>query len=485
MKGFIKNIPFHAFLLVPALIFFLFAHNYHITTFKSTIRSYEIAIIFSAVIFYISYIFNKQKHKAGVVTTALMLALFFYGFIYEVAEKLYYNGWWPFSEIHRYILLSIFLFAILLCYFLFRAKRTFHSLTYAFNIFVLILFLLNFIRLSVSFIKTENNTLADETSNNILTIQRKDSLPDIYYIILDGYANNSVLSEIYHYKKNNLTDYLSKNDFFVAENSRTNYISTSPALSSSLNYSYLDSNEQKNSIYNNKVSEYLSGKGYKIVHVRSGFSVTRENYDADTTITLENLSEFERTLLRYSIFRLDDLLGYARYKTLKEQLSVMYDVFKVKGPKYVFIHIVSPHPPYVCDKNGNFKSSPRIINVWWEPKEDYLTQIKYINTETIKFISEIIKRSKVRPIIILQSDHGPWIQSNSFQDIYNTRSMILNAYHIPYNWKNKLYPTITPVNSFRFIFNGLFNDSISLLKDIPLDSQRVKSNINSNLMLTN
>lgn len=230
MKGIIKNIPFHAFLLVPALIFFLFAYNYHTTTFKSTIRSYEIAILLSALIFFISYILNKQKHKAGVVTTFFMLILFFYGFIYELAEKLFYKGWWPFSEIHRYILLSVFLFAILLCYFLFRTKRTFHSLTYAFNVFVLILFLLNFIRLSISITKDENKTLVDETSINVLPIQKKDSLPDIYYIILDGYANDSVLSEIYHYKKNNLTDYLSKNDFFVAENSRTNYISTSPAL---------------------------------------------------------------------------------------------------------------------------------------------------------------------------------------------------------------------------------------------------------------
>ncbi|MBI4929237.1 MAG: hypothetical protein HY841_00625 [Bacteroidetes bacterium] len=482
MKSIIKNIPSHSFLIVPALIFFLFVHNYPTTSFKSTIRSYEIAFIFSILIFYVSYIFNKQKHKAGVVTTALMLVLFFYGFIYELAEKLYYKGWWPFSEIHRYILILIFLFVILLCYFLFRTKRTFHSLTYAFNIFVLLLFLINIIQLSISTSKAGEKSFDTEPSTKINSLTT-DSLPDIYYILLDGYANDSVLSEIYHYKKNNLTDYLSGNNFFIAKNSRTNYISTYPSLSSSLNYSYLESNEKKNIIYNNKVSEYLKSKGYRIVHVRSGFAVTRENYDADTTIVLENLSEFERTLLRYSIFRLDDLLGYARYKTLKEQLSVMYNIFYVKGPKYVFIHIVSPHPPYVCDENGNFKSSPRVINAWWEPKEDYLVQLKYINKEVINFISEVFRHSKIKPIIIVQSDHGPWIQSASFRNIYDTRSMILNAYHVPYKWKDKLYSDITPVNSFRFIFNGLFNDSLPVLKDIPLDSVSIKNNMNANLIL--
>ncbi|HEY4798667.1 MAG TPA: sulfatase-like hydrolase/transferase, partial [Bacteroidia bacterium] len=173
------------------------------------------------------------------------------------------------------------------------------------------------------------------------------------------------------------------------------------------------------------------------------------------------------------------------YKTLKEQLTVIYDVFNVKGPKYVFLHIVSPHPPYMCDENGNFKSSPRVSNVWWEPKKDYLIQLKFINKETIKFINEIFKQSKKEPVIIVQSDHGPFIQSKNFKEIYDARSMILNSYYIPYSGKEKLYPTITPVNSFRLVFNGIFKDSLPLLKDIPLDSNIMKKNMNSNLLLNN
>ena len=488
MKNIIKNSPFHAFLIVQSLIFFLFVHNYSTTSFTSTFRSYEIVILISLVIFCLSYLINRQKHKAGVITTAIMLAIFFYGFIYELAEKMYYKGLWPFSEIHRYIALAIFLFTILLCYFLYKTKRTFHSLTYTLNIFVLVLFSLNLLRLSFFVITADKKSIVYESSDTSTHFQNNDSMPDIYYIILDAYANDSILSEIYHYKKNSLTEFIKERNFFIASGSRTNYISTLPSLSSSLNYSYLDSIDrgadgQKNIIYKNRVSGYLKNKGYEIVHVKSGFAVSRENYDADTTIRLENMSEFERTLLQYSILRLDDLLGYARYLTLKEQLTAMYAVFNVKGPKYVFLHIVSPHPPYVCDENGKFRSSKRVINVWWEPKEDYASQLKYINKEMIRFISEILKRSKVKPIIILQSDHGPFIQSNSLQDIYNTRSMILNSYYIPYSWKSKLYSTITPVNSFRLLFNGLFDDSIPIIKDIPLDSSTVINNINSNLKL--
>lgn len=485
MKKILYNIPIHSFLLAPVLIFFLFVHNYSLNSFHSTIRSYTVAIIFSCSIFILFYfLFGKNKHKAGVVTTVLMLILFFYGFVYEIAEKMFYKGWWPFTEIHRYLLLSILIFSCVIIYFLFKTRQTFYPLTLSLNVFVLILFCINLGQLSSTIIKNSSGEVNISIPANNTTIKKNDSLPDIYYIILDGYAQDSVLSATYNYTNNPLTVFLKKNNFYVASGSRTNYISTGTSLSSSLNFSYLDSLTHagsKNLIYENKVSEYLKKKGYKIVHVRSGFSVTRENYYADTTLALENLGEFERTLLQYTIFRLDDLLGYARYNTLKEQLNVINNAITVSGPKYTFIHIVSPHPPYICDENGNYKTSPRIINTWWEPKSDYIAQLKYINKETINIISDIFKKSKIDPIVLIQSDHGPWTQTNSFRELYNARSRILNAYYTPQR-KNKLYSTITPVNSFRYIFNELFNDSIPLLPDIPLDSGSVAQNANSNLM---
>ncbi len=486
MLRLIKNIPFYAFAIAPVLILFLFIHNYDSASFYSTIRSYIVCFVVSTIIFCISYfLLKKDVHKAGVITGFIMAILFFYGFIYELAQQLYYKGWWPFSEIHRFLILTILSSILVLMYFSLKRKKTFKSFTYYCNSFVIILLIINFLNLINSIIDYKKTT---EREHPPIT-QANDSMPDIYYIILDAYANDSILSQVYGYPQNTLTQYLKKENFFVAPLSKTNYISTSPSLSSSLNLGYLDTAEiklEKNRdyIYNNDVSNYLQSKGYKIVHIRSGYSVTRENYNADTTIMLNNLGEFERTLLKYTILRLDDVLGYLRYKTLKEQLSVMYGVFNVKGPKYVFLHIVSPHPPYICDEFGNFKAGRKISEAWWEPKSDYLAQLKYINKEVINFVEEIFKKSSNQPIIIIQSDHGPWISSNSFYEIYEARSKILNSYYIPYNWKNKLYPTITPVNSFRVIFNELFNDSLEILKDIPLDSVTTKKYLPKDLLKT-
>jgi len=358
---------------------------------------------------------------------------------------------------------------------MFKTKRRFQSLTYALNIFVSILLFINIVQLSAYVLnqkKTDNAVYPHNRTGAqfIHGSSLNNTFPDIYYIILDGYANDSILSSFYNFKQNPFTGFLKINKFLVASSSRTNYIATFESLTSSLNFSYLDSINAEVSIVNNKVCRYLKDIGYKIVHVRSGYAVTRENDLADVILPLQNLNEFERTLMRCTIFRLDDLFGYVHYSTLKEQLKVINKVFEIQPPKFVFIHIVSPHPPYVCDENGNFKRSTRMINDWWEPKEDYIRQVKFINHSMRDFISHILASAKTQPIIIVQSDHGPWLKTNSVSNVYNARSLILNAYHIPYPWKNKLYNSITPVNSFPIIFNNLFHDSIAMLKDIPMDS---------------
>ena len=58
------------------------------------------------------------------------------------------------------------------------------------------------------------------------------------------------------------------------------------------------------------------------------------------------------------------------------------------------------------------------------------------------------------PVIIIQGDHGAAITSD------RGRMSILNAYYLPEDWHRALYPTITPVNSFRVVFNAFFGGNM-------------------------
>jgi len=60
-------------------------------------------------------------------------------------------------------------------------------------------------------------------------------------------------------------------------------------------------------------------------------------------------------------------------------------------------------------------------------------------------------------VILLQSDHGL---------AESVRNANLMAYYLPEGGEQALYPEITPVNSFRIVFNHYFGAEYPLLPDI-------------------
>jgi hypothetical protein len=90
-------------------------------------------------------------------------------------------------------------------------------------------------------------------------------------------------------------------------------------------------------------------------------------------------------------------------------------------------------------------------------------------------IYRLIAKSDVPPIIILQSDEGPypnfaggtfhWTESDGSDLDLRIKTGILNAYYFPGIDKSVFYSSITPVNSFRLVFNLYFGTNLELLPD--------------------
>jgi len=95
-------------------------------------------------------------------------------------------------------------------------------------------------------------------------------------------------------------------------------------------------------------------------------------------------------------------------------------------------------------------------------------------------VDQILSQSDIPPIIIPRADHGSaftrgWdptyqILSNGRSDqatesLESKRISIFNAYYFPGGGKNELYPTITPINSFRLILDTNFGENKGLLED--------------------
>jgi hypothetical protein len=74
----------------------------------------------------------------------------------------------------------------------------------------------------------------------------------------------------------------------------------------------------------------------------------------------------------------------------------------------------------------------------------------------LSIVEEILRESDTPPVIIIQGDHG-WRKPERYQ--------ILNLYYFPDQDYGLLHKGITPVNSFRVVFNTIFDLSMPLLEE--------------------
>jgi hypothetical protein len=304
------------------------------------------------------------------------------------------------------------------------------------------------------------------------------SRPDIYYIILDAYPRADVLLEKYGYDNTPFLQSLKDLGFYVAECSQSNYSDTAQSLSSSLNLDYIQSISDAFTpdetellglvklLDDNDVQETVFNLGYQTVSFSSGF-LWAEWRDADVFLSPAEgaVTEFETEIMFSTPLRLLGDKGvfsianlYAeRFRTrTRFVLDGMADLPAMPGPKFVFIHLIVPHVPFAFDENGN-PSPPH-----QDPRQGYLNQVKFINTFILPKLKTIIERSPSPPIVILQGDHGPQVVDGPEAQMKN-----LNAYYLPgVEMTEVLYPSITPVNSFRVVFNEYFGAELPLLEDV-------------------
>jgi hypothetical protein len=456
MRKPLKRFPIHTFLFIPFLVLFLLNYNYSQVAIYMIVRTLILGTGLTACLFLLFRLVLNENQKTGIFTTLTLLAFFNYGILYELLEKVYYSGAWPMHNIHRY-LLGIYFLGFVIALFLFKkAKKDLSNHNFFMNTTVGILLLYNVLSLFFHASQSKSHMLHDQQAP-FKQLSTKD-VPDIYYIVLDGYANSNVLKKYYDFDNAPFLNHLKAENFFVADSAFSNYYYTQPSLTSTLNLSYLS--PELNSQYllsNNFLFHTLQSYGYDIINIKSGYSVTAAFKDLNYSIPIAGANEFERALMKYTILRLDDLAGIMAFVRLQSQFYHLKDFFTFnEKPKFCFIHIVSPHPPYVLTKKGEFRIHKSFGDNSWAPKASYLDQLSYTTTQIDQFVQKILEqKQKIRPVIIIQSDHGPWINSPSRDDIFEARSGILNAILLPKDDMKKLYPSVSSVNTFRIVLSSV------------------------------
>jgi hypothetical protein len=323
-----------------------------------------------------------------------------------------------------------------------------------------------------------------------------ENRPDIYYIVLDGYGGAGMLQDLHGYDNSGFISELEARGFIVPNKSRSNYPRTILSLSSSLNMQYLDSvSESMGDSYlwwplhgtmaNNETRKFLESQGYQTVGLTTNWDFTTitdaDIYKRAYPITLNKFEEVFIDKTNLSVLKELGNFGVAMptYETHRgivlHEFQQLREIPAFDTPKFAFVHIISPHPPFIFDSQGNsitpdypftFSDDRDFISPPSKYRKGYLEQLEFINAKTLEAVDEILKKSATPPIIIIQGDHGPGI-FNDFHTLDNScpyeRYSILNAYYLPGVGHDAIPEDITPVNTFRMVFNLYFSANLEML----------------------
>jgi len=367
-----KNIVFHPFLYGLFPVLFLYSYNIGQLKFSEILLPSIIILASTAVIMTVLWLILKRKtYKAGFITSIGLVLFFSYGHIYSLVKELKIGNF--IIGRHRYLMIIWLLLFTLGAYFIIKTKKNLYNLTKLLNIISVILILIPLFTIGISWIKkpvTDNNDAAISTgSADYNTIESPDELPDIYYIILDGYASSNTLREIYNYDNSDFDNYLIDKGFYLASRSTSNYPNSFLSMASSLNMEYInylsetlgvESNDRSipyKMIENNRVLNYLKERGYKVIHFSSGWGPTNYNQYADLNIAISHTrwNEFNTLLIQTTVldaFEKKFFQDVGRRRVLNT-FSGLAEVNTIERRKFIFSHIVCPHPPYIFDREGN------------------------------------------------------------------------------------------------------------------------------------
>jgi hypothetical protein len=333
-----------------------------------------------------------------------------------------------------------------------------------------------------SFNNNENNR-PEKTVHPITAEQ-----PDVYYIITDSYPSANILKKYYNFDNISFVNQLKALNFKVIDSAKSNYPFTYFSIPSSLNMEYINYFEDSVSIkkrnedfpftkiHHNKVADYFQAKGYQYVVFQSAYKELNNPDRADVYISYQSsMNHFYQSLIELSVLSIFNIQLYNKevYNICSNEFVRLLEVADIKGSKFVFFHILPPHPPHVFDESGNYSNTVQTIENRYKQKKEYIAQVNYVNKALLNAIQIIFKKSDIPPIIIIQGDHGS-SSSEKYEDeikwqhppskaLLEERFGILNAIYIPKNYSIHLPNNLTPVNTFRYVLNGIFKDTLTIL----------------------
>ena len=507
---------FHPFLIAFFPIIAVYSVNIGLIQLEQFILT-TLLIVGSAFLFFLCLKrILKNRKKAALIVTLSFIIFFSFGHVYNMLNQISIDD---VDLGSNRILLPIF--AILFgigSFLIIKTKRTLDNATSIVNTISVVIIFVIVVMVGIETFGCDECLIQQDTSwyfdffsdekidfssyfeDHSFSISESGSLPNIYYIILDGYPRNDMLKKHVNFDNSEFTNLLKQRGFHVAENSHANYSFSSPSISSTMNMNYInflaDEVGEDSRDYNpilgkdfglyadNQVIKNFKLMGYKVVKI--GLAATYLH-----KIPLADLSPCYKTIHLLDNRLLDavgstSMIGYFIERWAEEQqrqiiLCDFEELPKISGyfeePVFVWSHIMLPNFPLIFGPNGEpitpgqsllTMNHPEYTGSGWDIKTQFVQQIQFANKKSIEFIDKILENEK-QSVIIIQSDHGSAFGINlqdPTDDNIIQRLSNLNVIYFPdEKHRETLTDDLTNVNTFRIVFNSYFGSDYEILED--------------------
>jgi len=501
----IKKSALIALILLP---FFFLLHNYNeIFGFIPLRQIIKYAILIYGILA-IAYFIMRRLHISGTKTALILFIIFSFNLFFDSIDHFFHAiVFKTFFGSYLFLFPLWILMIVLLIRKIIRADIIPPKIILYLNTLMLFLVASEFIMMVIysEQINKNNNLIypSKSLSENYIPEKIPDSSkPDIYFLVFDEYTNNQTLKRIWNFDNDQITNWLATKDFYVPANTRSNYSFTLYSVSSTFNMNYLDAKKGSDatiarnllqatqSLSNNETFSILQKENYSIDFLAPFKSTLKENgkgqffdYIVDHQIDMQTLPGKIIAHIRSYL-----LMGKFTGINPNESSRLLTDKIKAIGstidriksstdstvnrkPHFVYGHFFSPHAPHLLfDSAGRLK--PEQIASDIPMVNTYPAQVVYTNTLIKEIVTDIREHNKSNTIIIIEGDHG-FRAFKEGHDWFNRTPDSLkknffpnfSAIYFPHKNYSNLYDHISPVNTFRIVFNQYFNQHFPLLKD--------------------
>lgn len=467
--------PVSIYLFAVYPILFLYYQNIKEVAFGKILPPMALALAATMVLWFCLKPVVKNREKRALVVFFILLLFFYYQLLHDALVEVIGRAGKPLSSLPP--ALAIGAGATLAVFWILRSKHSFRATGRILTVIMLALLAWNVGGILIFHVRNLDvkNARAFLGKKETLLPAPSSAKPDIYCFFVDEFASLETIAGIFHYDNSAFAERMRAAGFFIADQSRSSSIWTPEAIASVLNMEKVPAKtDPALLIRQNRISRFLKEQGYTIVDFPyeglTALDDSQQHYFYDQERASIFFNDFYRTLAEMSILyplvekwqKGDDKYSLFFRRRVLYVFEQMPAIVKLAGPKFVLVHLFSPHAPFVFDRQGGAVAAEHATD--YSERKYYLDQYLYISRRLAETVEMILKNSATPPIIIVQSDHG---YRGSFRKPLlhivpeAEKRKIFLSLHLPGYPYATLDAALAPTQVFRLILNRYFGQNLA------------------------